>query len=211
MCLDNAEHEHQDENSEDELERVHWAWSLRWDPCLVAQSLDLRSGLGAAVGNDLLDARAAGPRIAPYAGHIARFLGREVLWASICFSLILNHILNGTIPIAARGIRTQIQLAIRIHVSKVPFPPSRSRMSCTATLAFKPRRSQQARLPCRETATAAPRKRLDLRSRLSPAVGDDLLEHPYPRARTHGRARSILGGLFGRKGGLNLELLLAEA
>ena len=98
-------------SDQDEFKGVHWALLSFGNTRLVAQRFDLRRGLDAAVGDDLLEH----PEPRFDALHVLRILsallGREVaLRPSICFSLTRSHILNGAMPIAARGIRTQIQL-----------------------------------------------------------------------------------------------------
>jgi len=75
------------------------------------QRFDLGRGIDPAIGGDLFEhGRRASIRSTCWA-YCALFSAASPVCAVICFSLILIHILNGAMPIAARGMSTQIQLA----------------------------------------------------------------------------------------------------
>src|SRR4051794_38069820 len=115
------------------------------------------------------------------------------------------HILNGAIPMAARGMSTQIQLAMSFIDQCVPF--SRVR------ILWCPARGSTRRVADGNRLAACPAwrlaKSLDLRCGLGTTVGHDLLQdsHAFFEFMAAGR---ILRGLLGGMQSLNLELLLAE-
>src|SRR6476620_9134891 len=122
----------------------------------------------------------------------ALFSAARSLCMSICFSLTRSHILNGAMPMAERGMRTQIQLAI-LFIQARPFVSSqiyrRSGFSTGHVVIWL--NGLAARYAPDRRA-----QRLDLRRRLGSAVGDDLFENPDALLELVA-ARCILRGFFG--------------
>src|SRR5437868_7262240 len=117
---DDGEGEHQDEDGEDELEGVHCALS----PAGI-RACSRNASICAAVCAPpsvtiCSSTRKRASTRSVCCAYCALFSAARLVWASICFSLIRIHILNGAMPIAAKGMSTQIQLAILFMFGFVP-------------------------------------------------------------------------------------------
>src|SRR4051794_5823173 len=156
LVPDDGEHEHHQQDGEYELEGVHWdfsstgmrawsrnasIWAAVWAPPSVTICSTTRS-------------RASNRSIC--CAYCALFSAARSLCARICFSLTRSHILNGAMPIAARGMRTQIQLAM-LFIPERPFVSSQ----------IYRRSSWRFNRPCRHSGWAAlrpPTRRTGVRS-----------------------------------------------